>query len=270
VSAGVLKEQENLRVFFLVLARDSAGVEKKAKELERLGFPYIIVCGEKMNHPNVVLREPRGKYDAVNFASRFIPEDTEIVALNDVDTEIHNLEAALNLFGQQSTSLIFVRVNVRSGPQLLFYSILDALRRKIPIAASGELMLIRHEVLKDILPLKGCKSEDSYMMLKVLEHGHKVVFCTECYVTTRRTANARQEEDYKRRTVGGIYQALSMTRPPTMVKLFYMLLPFTSPLLLASGKKGYYWTKGILLGYVDYLRGDRTASWQRTYALDQS
>lgn len=57
-----------------------------------------------------------------------------------------------------------------------------------------------------------------------------------------------------------------MTRPPVIVKLFYTLLPFVSPLLLVLGRKGYYWTKGILLGYVDYARGDRTAAWQLTYA----
>jgi len=85
-------------------------------------------------------------------------------------------------------------------------------------------------------------------------------------VTTKRTANARQEEDYKRRTVGGIYQAMAKTKPPAMVKLFYGVLPFLSPVLLVSGRKGYYWAKGIILGFADYLRGDRAASWKPTYA----
>jgi hypothetical protein len=75
-----------------------------------------------------------------------------------------------------------------------------------------------------------------------------------------------QEEVYKRRTVGGIYQALSMSKPPIMVRLFYTLLPFASPLLLILGRKGYYWAKGILSGYVDYARGDRSASWRQTYS----
>lgn len=254
-----------MRIFFIVLARDGSEVEKKAKELERLGFPYVIACGEKMNQSSVVYREPKGKYDAINFASELLPTDAEIVALNDVDTEIHNLEAAIRLLNQENISLVFVRVDVKSGPQLSFYSLLDALRRKIPIAASGELMLIKHKVFKDILPLKGCKSEDSYILFKVLERGHKVAFCKECFVTTKRTTLAEQEEDYKRRTVGGIYQALSMAKPPFMVRLFYTLLPLVSPLLLILGKKGYYWTKGILLGYVDYARGDRAAAWRRTY-----
>jgi UDP-glucose 4-epimerase len=32
-----------------------------------------------------------------------------------------------------------------------------------------------------------------------------------------------------------------------------------------KGKKGYYWAKGILSGYVDYARGDRSASWRPAY-----
>jgi cellulose synthase/poly-beta-1,6-N-acetylglucosamine synthase-like glycosyltransferase len=255
-----------MRVFFIVLARDRSGVDKKARELDGLGFPYLIVCGDKVNHPNVVHREPLGKYDAINFGSNHLPEDAEIVGLNDVDTEIHGLEAALRLFKEENVSLVFVRVDVNSGPQVLFYSFLDALRARIPIAASGELMLIRREVFKNILPLEACKSEDSYVLFKILERGHKAAFCRECYVTTKRTANARQEEDYKRRTVGGIYQALAKTKPPAMVKLFYGVLPFLSPVLLVSGRKGYYWAKGIILGFADYLRGDRATSWKPSYA----
>jgi cellulose synthase/poly-beta-1,6-N-acetylglucosamine synthase-like glycosyltransferase len=255
-----------MRVFFIVLARDASGIDKKARELTGLGYPYLIVCGEKVNHSNVVYREPKGKYDAVNFGLKFVPSDTEVVAFNDVDAEIHNFEKALGLLQDASVSLVFAKVHVGYGPQLKFYSFLDPIRKRIPIAASGELMLIKYEVLRNILPLKGCKAEDSYILFKVLEKGGKIVFCEECYVTTRRTTHAEQEEAYKRRTAGGIYQALSMTKPPVIVKLFYMLLPFISPLLLISGKKGYYWTKGILLGYVDYARGDRTASWKRTYS----
>ena len=251
-----------MRVFFLVLARDKSGVEKKSKELDSLGVPYLIVCGDNVDHPNAVHRQPVGKYDAINFASNLLPKDAEIVGLNDVDTEIHNLEAALRLFNEENVSLVFVRVNVKFGPQVLFYSILDAIRARIPIAASGELMLMKREVFEDILPLEGCKAEDSYVLFKILERGRRVAFCRECYVTTRRTRNARQEEDYKRRTVGGIYQALAMTKPPGLVKLFYGLLPFLSPVLLVSGRKGYYWAKGIILGFADYLRGDRAATWK--------
>jgi cellulose synthase/poly-beta-1,6-N-acetylglucosamine synthase-like glycosyltransferase len=171
----------------------------------------------------------------------------------------------LELFQDPVTSLVLARVDVESGPQLSFYSLLDSLRPKIPIAASGELMLIRNDALNEIVPLKPCKAEDSYILFKLLERGGRAVFSKDCYVTTRRTSVSKEEESYKRRTLGGIYQALSMTKPPVIVRLFYTLLPFASPLLLLSGKKGYYWARGILLGYVDYLRGDRTASWNRTY-----
>jgi cellulose synthase/poly-beta-1,6-N-acetylglucosamine synthase-like glycosyltransferase len=255
-----------MRVFFIVLARDASAVNKKARELDNLGYPYLIICGERVKHPNVVYREPKGKYDAVNFGLKFIPSHTDVVAFNDVDTEIHNFEEALRILQNENISLIFVKVRVPHGPQLTFYSFLDALRRQIPIAASGELMIIRYEFLKKISPLKGCKAEDSYILFKVLEKGGKIAFCEECYVTTRRTSHAEQEESYKRRTAGGIYQALSMTKPPVIVKLFYILLPFISPLLLISGKKGYYWSKGILLGCVDYVRGDKTSYWKKTYA----
>lgn len=196
---------------------------------------------------------------------RFIPSETEVVAFNDADTTIFNFEAAVNLFRDSGISLVFARVDVKSGPQLAFYSFLDPLRKRIPVAASGELMLVRYSALEKILPLKECKAEDTYILFKVLENGGRIDFCENCYVTTKRTSLAVEEKDYKRRTVGGIYQALSMSKPPNLVKVFYMLLPFLSPLLLISGKKGYYWTKGILLGYVDFIRGDRVGIWQKTY-----
>jgi len=254
-----------MQVFFIVLARDAFGVEAKGAELDRLGYPYVIVCGEKTSIPGVVYRAPRGKYDAINFGLKFIPPETDVAAFNDVDAAVHNLDAGLDLLRDPAVSLVFARVDVQRGPQLSFYSFLDSLRDKIPIAASGELMLIRYESLKRIIPIKGCKAEDSYILFKVLENGGKVAFSKECYVTTKRTTSPSEEEEYKRRTVGGIYQALSMSKPPPIVKFFYTLLPFASPLMLVAGRNGYYWTKGILLGYVDYMRGDRSASWQPTY-----
>ena len=254
-----------MRVFFVVLARNASAVDRKMRELTRLGYPYVIICGEPVDHPNVVHREPRGKFDAINFGLSLVPFGIDVVAFNDVDAEIHGFETALRTLESSDAALTFVRVDVQSGPQLSFYSFLDALRRWIPIAASGELMLVRYEFLKRMLPLKGCKAEDSLILFKALELGGKVAFCEECYVTTKRTESAEQEEAYKRRTVGGIYQALSFSKPPFMVRLFYLALPFVSPLLLVSGKKGYYWSKGILLGFVDYLRGDRKGSWKPTY-----
>jgi hypothetical protein len=252
----------------LVLARDEKHVDEKIEELKVLGVPYLIVCGQNLNHPNVVYREPRGKYDAINFGFRFIPEDTDIVVLNDVDTKIRNFEAAFRWFCSKDVALVFVKVCVKQGPQKLFYSILDRVRRRLLVTASGELMLIRYNVLKKIIPIKPCKAEDSYILFKVLEFKRKGVFCEKCYVETERTKTAEKEEIYKRRTVAGIYQALASTRPPLLIKLFYVLLPFACPLLLVLGKKGYFWTKGILLGLIDYLRGDRTGVWQPTAYIE--
>ena len=256
---------ENMWIFFVILARETSRLDKKLIELGALGYPYIVVCGEKTDIPNVVYRKPKGKFDAMNYGLTFVPHETDIVAFNDVDTEIHNFDAALRCFRDGNIALEFVRVQVTGGPQISFYSFLDALRRRVPIAASGELMLVRREFLESIMPLKRCKAEDSYVLFKVLENGGKVVFCEDCFVVTERTSSSEQEEAYKRRTVGGIYQALSMSRPPFAVRLFYSLLPFVSPLLLVLGKNGFYWSKGILLGFVDYVRGDTAGAWKVTY-----
>jgi hypothetical protein len=257
-----------LSVFFVVASRDSKSLKGKISELEGFGYPFVVVCGEKVNDPRVVHKAPRGKFDAINYGLKFVPPEVDFVALNDVDTQIHNFGSALSLMHKENADLVYARVDVRSGPQLSFYSFLDRVRKRIPVAASGELMLIKHGVLNKILPLKGCKAEDSYILFRVLEEGGSVAFSQDCFVTTKRTSLGREEEAYKRRTVGGIYQALSMSRPPALVRLFYLLLPFLSPLLLVSGRNGYHWTKGILLGFVDYVRGDRAVSWKPSYGQD--
>lgn len=254
-----------MKTFFLVLARDEKHVDEKIEELKALEMPYLIVCGRNLNYRNVVYREPRGKYDAINFGFRFIPEDTDVVVLNDVDTRIENFEAALRLFHHENVALVFGKVCVKEGPQQLFYGFLDSIRRRLLITASGELMLIRYNVLKTIVPIKPCKAEDSYLLFKVLEFRCKCAFCEECYVETERTKTAEKEETYKRKTVGGVYQALAYAKPSYSIRLFYTLLPFLSPLLLFSGRRGYFWMKGILHGLIDYLRGDRSGVWQTTY-----
>jgi hypothetical protein len=114
--------------------------------------------------------------------------------------------------------------------------------------------------------MKPCKAEDSYILFKVMELKGRVVFCEDCYTETERTRSIEKEEDYKRRTVCGIYQALAYAKPSSFVRIFYVLLPFASPILLFLGKKGYFWMKGILLGLTDYLRGDRSGIWQPAYA----
>lgn len=249
-----------MKAHILVLARNENHIREKIQELNKIGYPYSIVCGKKLNISNTIYREPRGKYDAINYGYTFIPKETEIVILNDVDTEIKHLECALKHFKNSEIGLVFCKVSVKEGPQITFYKILDNIRKKLPITASGELMLITYKELSKIIPIKPCKAEDSYILYKVLEN-KKIMFEDNCYVNTVRTKKAEQDEDYKRRTVCGIYQALSYTNPPLFIKLFYYLLPLASPLLLLTGKKGYYWMKGILLGISDYLRGDVSGVW---------
>jgi len=254
-----------MQPFFVVLARDSKHVTEKVRELENLGFPYLVVCGENINLRHVVNRTAKGKYDAVNFAAQYLPEDAKVIAFNDVDTRICNIEAALRDFRRTRASLLFVKLRVEEGPQVFLNALLDSLKRRILVTASGELMLIRRDILHKILPLKPCKAEDTYILFKILEHGGKVVFCEKCYVKTRRTTSTQKEESYKRKTVTGIYQALSCTKAPLRIKTFYVLLPFMSPLLLILGRKGFYSMRGILLGFLDFIRGDREGYWKSTY-----
>ena len=253
------------QLFFLVLARDGHLIEEKTRELEQLGVPYRIVCGEKMQNEAVVYQPPEGKYNAINFGARFISRITDVVALNDVDTKIYGLNHMLRYFEDEDVALVFAKPYVQEGPQTVFYMIMNALRSRLPIASSGELMLIKRKVLDEVLPLKPCKAEDSYILFKVLERGYKVVFCQDCIAETARTKSAKGEEEYKRINVAGIYQALSFTKPPALIRLFYVLLPVLSPLLIVVGEKGYYWSRGIIRGFLDYVRGDRSGVWQPTY-----
>ena len=251
---------KSLSLFFVVFARDGRYVFKKIRELEKFSVPYVIICGERVDHHRVVYRPPRGKYDAINFSLKLIPKDADIVVLNDVDTEIYNFEAALCYFENKMVALVFAKDVVKSGPQVLFHQLLFSILRILPILANGDLMFIRRNVLERI-HLMPCKAEDTCILFRVLELGYNAIFSEECYVETKKTENEKEEEMYKRRTVTGIYQALSYTHPPPLIRLFYALLPLSSPLLLVLGKKGYFWMKGILSGFMDYLRGDRSGAW---------
>ena len=233
-----------MKLFFIVPARDRRNVEEKIMELESMRVPYIIVCGEKLNHQNVVYREAKGKWDAINFGSRFIPRDADVVVLNDVDTRIHNFEHALNHLNGEA-DIVYCKVNVPRGPQVKFYRIADPIRKRIHVFASGELMLMKCDVFEKVLPVPPCIAEDSYMLFKALELGYRAYFCTKAYVTTERTNNAEEEEAYKVRTTIGIYQALKYTRPPPWIRIFYKLLPVVAPLLALAGKDGTAWAKGI-------------------------
>jgi cellulose synthase/poly-beta-1,6-N-acetylglucosamine synthase-like glycosyltransferase len=254
-----------MKLFFLVLARDRAHVFDKIKELESLGVDYRIICGERLIHPKVVYQYPKGKYAAINFGASLLTSEMDVVIMNDVDTQIHNFDLALQYFADPSVGLVFGTEFVKEGPQNLFFRILNPLRRRLPIAGSGELMLIRRRALQHLLPLKPCKAEDTYILFKLLELNYRVVFCEQCYAETKRTKTPDKEEIYKRRTVAGIYQALSYSNPPLSIRLFYILLPLMVPILLVLGRKGYYWARGILLGFLDFTRGDRIGKWKSNY-----
>lgn len=245
-----------MNLFFLVPARDGKHVHHKIEELKDMNVPFTIICGENVSSPAIIHRKPRGKYDAINYGSELVNDNTEIVCLNDVDTTIYNFERALSLFNNQNVDLVFCKVIVTNGPQPHFYRLLDAIRRRIPIAASGELMLIRREVFQAILPLPPCKAEDTYILFKTLELGRKPVFCEECWVKTERTRMLGEEIGYKKRTVSGIYQALSYAKSPWIVRLFYVILPFLAPLLALYGEKGFCWIKGIFSGMAAFLSKD--------------
>jgi len=230
--------------FVVVLARDRRHVAEKVAELERLGLPFVVVCGERLDHPRVVYREPRGKWDAINFARRLVPEGAGVVVLNDVDTRIHNFWHALSHL--RTADLVYCRVEVDGGPQVKFYRIADPIRRRLHIFASGELMLMRREVFERVLPVPPCIAEDSYILFKALELGYRAHFCTRTYTTTRRTASAKEEEAYKARTTLGIYQALRYARPPPWIRAFYALLPLAAPLLALAGEDGRAWARGVM------------------------
>jgi len=232
------------KCFFMVLARDAKHVPEKIVELESLGVSYVIVCGEIVDHPNVVYREVKGKWDAINFGAHFIPTNAEIIIFNDVDTRIHNIDLALHCI-KIKADMVYCRVNVSEGPQVMFYRILNPIRKRFHICASGEFMLVKRHVFSKVMPIPPCIAEDSYILFKALELGFTAYFCTESYVTTKRTSNNKDEEAYKARTTLGIYQALNYSKPSLIIRVFYYLLPTFSPLLMIAGDNGVAWSKGI-------------------------
>jgi len=243
-------------VFFIVPARDGRCVPEKIRELEELQVPYIIVCGERMDLRNVVYREARGKWDAINFGSRFLPKEANVVVLNDVDTRIHNFEHALSHLNGEA-DIVYCRVSVARGPQVKFYRIADPIRKRLHIFASGELMLMHRGVFENVLPIPPCLAEDSYILFKALELGYRAHFCTKAYVETERTSNAKEEEAYKGRTTLGIYQALKYAKPPPWIRAFYKILPLTAPLLALAGEDGRAWMRGIRKALSMTLKGHR-------------
>jgi hypothetical protein len=240
------------RPFFIVSARSQKNLEIKIGELQKMDVPFIVVCGEKLDHPNVVYRKINGKWDAINYASAFVPEETNVIVLNDADTQIHNFKNAL-ISLNKSNNLVYCRVKVPKGPQLKFYKLLNPIRKICQIAASGELMIMNREVFSDVLPLPACLAEDSYILFKALELGYRASFSERTYVTTERTSNSKQEEAYKHRTTLGIYQALDHSRPPLLIRVFYLALPLFAPMLSLAGKDGRAWSKGINKAVKDHF-----------------
>jgi hypothetical protein len=249
----------------VVLARDRRHVWNKITELDGLRVRYAIVCGERIEHPRVAYRPPRGKFDAINYSLNLIPEETDTVIYNDVDTWRIDYKPLLKCLEDKKVGMAYAPELVAEGPQTTLNTIFSPLQKRIPLFATGELIAIRKRILENILPLKPCKAEDTYMMFKVLELGYKVIQCDESPVPTHRTKEASKEEQYKTKVITGIYQALSLTRPPALTRLAYFLLPVISPIFMILGAKGYYTTKGIILGILLYLRGDRTGIWRQDY-----
>jgi len=238
--------------FFIVSARTQKNLGVKIAELQKMNVPFLVVCGEKTEYPNVVFREVIGKWDAINYASDFVPKEANVIVLNDADTQIHNFKSALMSLNK-NLDLVYCKVKVTKGPQLKFYKLLNPIRKICQIAASGELMIMNKEVFKKVLPLPACIAEDSYILFKALELGYRTSFIEKTYVTTERTINSKQEEAYKHRTTLGIFQALDHSRPHILIRFFYITLPLFAPLLSLAGEDGRAWSKGISMAVKDHF-----------------
>jgi hypothetical protein len=246
-----------MKLFILVLARDGRMVGDKVKDLKARGFPYLVVCGERLETQGVAYREALGKWDAINFGYQFVPHDTDVVAINDVDTAIHGLDFALALASR--FELVYCAVRPGEGPQKSFYAFADPLRERLNLFASGELMLIRKTSLDRLMPIPPCMAEDSYLLIKAMELHQTVKFCRDAYVTTSRTANAAEEIAYKERTTLGILQALDYAKPSVPIRMFYLTLPLLAIPLMLMGENGRAWGSGISRAVRLHTQGsDRT------------
>ena len=243
-------------LFFIVPARNRENLDGKIAELQKMEVPFVIVCGERVNHPNVVYQKNAGKWAAINFGATFIPKEAKVIILNDVDTEIHNFELALALLNEK-VALAYCRVQLSEGPQVKFYRILNPWRQHLHIFSSGELMLIRKGVFRQVLPLPPCTAEDSYILFKTLELGYQAKFCTGAYVTTERTRSAKEEASYKNRTTLGIYEALEYAKSPPLVRVIYSILPLIAPAMALLGEDGRSWFEGINRALIDYVTKKR-------------
>jgi hypothetical protein len=248
-----------MKVFFVVLARNHRDVQSKIDELAKLGFPYLIVCGERIDYPNVVYRKPIGKWDAINFGYGLVPPDTDVVALNDVDTVIHKVEDAL-LLVRSHDDFVYSAVKPIGGLQPRFYAIANPLNRFLKVFAMGELIFVRKKKLDKLMPVPPCLAEDTYLMFKAMELKYRIDFCEETYLTTKRTETTDDEVLYKERTTLGILQALSHSSPPPWVRLFYGGLPLLAIMLYCRGRDGRTWSKGIFRALRLYIQKSNRSS----------
>lgn len=249
------------RTLVIVPARDSRFVRQKVTELSQYGLDYIVICGDYLEMPNVFFREARGKWDAINFSWGLIDHSKEIIVFNDVDTSIRGLNHALQRLQHEEVSMVFGTETVTKGPQRSWFALMNRLRSIIPVASSGELMVIRKSALESVLPIPPCLAEDTYVLFKLLEKGKRIAFEPRCSCSTVRTVTHEEEAQYKRRTVLGIYQALTYSKPPPLVRFLYALLPFISILLLVNGRDGFSWVKGIIHGFAAILINDESSKW---------
>lgn len=243
------------RVFFLVLARDGRMVEEKARELESKGFPFLVVCGEETGDDRVMFREAVGKWDAINYGYRHLPPGFDTIAINDVDTSIHELGHALALASK--FDLVYCAVDPGGGPQSAFYAFADPLRSRLNLFASGELMVVRKRVLDELMPIPPCMAEDSYLLFKAMELHRRVRFCRATKVFTSRTKDPMEEVAYKERTTLGILQALDSSRPPVAIRMFYRSLPLLALPLALMGENGRAWSEGMLRAVRLHVEGSK-------------
>lgn len=248
-----------MKPFCLVLARSANSIRTKMREIERLGLPFIVVCGESFDDPRVVHRPPIGKWDAINFGYGYIPGEADVVVLNDVDTEIHGLDHMFSSVARGS-DFVYAAVRPSGGPQPKFYAIANPLNRALNIFALGELVMIRKKLLDKLMPIPPCLAEDTYLLFKAMELNYKVDFREDVFVTTSRTSSTTEEVLYKERTTLGILQALDYTRPPPWIRLFYHSLPILAVMLMLSGEDGRAWARGIMGAVKLHLEGSNRTS----------
>lgn len=250
--------------FCIILSKNGKFIDYKINECQKLKINYIIISGKKIEKPKIVYIPPKGKYDAINSSTKYIPKNTEIIILNDDDTFriSHILPLLIHIVKKGYADLVFPRLEIIDSPQKIFTKFLDFIRKHfLLITANGELMVMTKKVFDEILPIPPCKAEDTYIIFKALEKGYKVRYIWEkSIITIRKTKTPEQEINYKKRTVTGIYQALSYSTPPLSIRIFYYLLPFIIPLFIPLGKYFRAWAKGILLGYINYLLGDKSGN----------